>query len=103
MDELRGVGEDFGAKLREARANAGLTQEALADLTGMSRGAISPLERGEHMPRLDTLLKLAGALEVEPSALIADYRYRPPKHGRPTAGSFHRFNRDRGDGSDGQG
>jgi transcriptional regulator with XRE-family HTH domain len=91
VDELSGVARDFGDKMREAREKAGLTQEALADLTGMSRGAISPLERGEHLPRLDTLLKLAGALGVEPSSLIADYRWRPAADQERAAGAFKRI------------
>jgi transcriptional regulator with XRE-family HTH domain len=90
VDDLSAaVARDFGAKLRQAREGAGLTQEALADLSGISRTAISPLERGQHMPRLDTLIKLAGALGTEPCELIADYRWHPPTQG-PALGRFQR-------------
>ena len=88
MDDLSAaVARDFGAKLRKARQASGLSQEALADLSGMTRTAISPLERGDHMPRLDTVIKLAGALGKEPCELIADYRWHPPTRG-PAAGRF---------------
>lgn len=91
MDDLgRAVAADFGAKLRAAREKAGLTQEALADLCGLHRTVISPLERGEHMPRLDTLLRLSGALGVEPCSLVSDYRWEPVASDRRVAGSFKR-------------
>lgn len=90
MDDLSAaVAQDFGAKVRKAREAAGLSQEALADLSGMSRTVISPLERGGHMPRLDTVIKLAGALGLEPCQLMTDYRWHPPTQG-PVVGRFRR-------------
>ncbi len=53
----------------------------------MTRTAIGPLERGNHMPRLDTVIKLAGALGMEPCELMADYRWHPPTQG-PAVGRF---------------
>lgn len=82
------VAKGFGAKLRKAREDAGLTQEELAYLGGISRTVISPLELGQHAPRLDTLIKLAGALGVEPCQLIADVRWTPPPAQGPSGGSF---------------
>ncbi len=62
-DEAR----SFGALLRRLRLNAGLTQEALAERTGLSAKAISDLERDPaRQPRLTTVSLLADALQVEP-------------------------------------
>jgi transcriptional regulator with XRE-family HTH domain len=72
------VARGFGAKLLVARENAKLTQEALGHLSSVHRTEISQLELGKHIPRLDTLIKLAGALGVEPCELVADVRWTPP-------------------------
>ncbi len=55
----------FGALLRQHRILAGFTQEALAERAGLSRRAISDLERGvNHTPRPGTLDLLAQALQL---------------------------------------
>jgi predicted ATPase/DNA-binding XRE family transcriptional regulator len=65
----------FGAKLRELRITAGLTQEELAERTGLSVRGISDLERGARIrPHFDTVRLLADALELAPAdraALLA--------------------------------
>ena len=53
----------FGARLRRARLDAGLTQEALAERAALSARAVSDLERGRNRaPRPDTLRLLTAAL-----------------------------------------
>jgi DNA-binding XRE family transcriptional regulator len=47
------------------RADHGLTQTALGRLLGMSQPAIARLETGDHLPTLETLLKLTGRLGLE--------------------------------------
>src|SRR5215213_798799 len=47
------------------RADHGLTQTALARLLGMSLPAIARLESGDHLPTLQTLMRLAEALDLE--------------------------------------
>lgn len=55
----------FGVLLRRYRAAAGLTQEELAERTGLSVRGISDLERGTRtQPRLATIHRLAGALQL---------------------------------------
>jgi transcriptional regulator with XRE-family HTH domain len=54
------------------RAWAGMTQEELAEASGVSRGTISRLEAGAQEPRPSTARKLAETLGVEPQDL-ADY------------------------------
>ncbi|HEY8303147.1 MAG TPA: helix-turn-helix transcriptional regulator [Solirubrobacteraceae bacterium] len=69
-----GVAEEpaarLGANLRAARLQAGLSQEALGYEAVVDRAAISVYERGGRGPNLRTVLKLARALGVHPSALL---------------------------------
>ena len=65
-----GSGVAFGLVLRELRSAADLSQERLADATGLDRTFISMLERGLRQPSLSTLLALSEALQV-PLATIA--------------------------------
>jgi DNA-binding XRE family transcriptional regulator len=54
------------------RDDAGISQEVLAQDAKLDRAAISIIERGTRAANLRTVLKLAWALEVPPSALLAD-------------------------------
>src|SRR3712207_1946926 len=55
----------FGARLRQLREAAGLTQEELAGRAGLTRNAISALERGERRrPYPHTVRVLADALDL---------------------------------------
>lgn len=56
----------FGQALRQFRIAAGLSQEALAERSGVSARGISDLERGERkVPRLETVRLLAEALNLD--------------------------------------
>ena len=57
-------------KLRSVRERLFVTQEELAERTGMSRATISRIESGQQRPRISTVRKLAEALGVLPEALI---------------------------------
>jgi transcriptional regulator with XRE-family HTH domain len=81
------IAEAFGQKLSAARRNAELTQEDLAELSGLHRTQIGHLEAGKSLPFLDTLLKLAGALGVEAAELLPAFRWDPPSP-RPRSGRF---------------
>lgn len=61
----------FGARLRELRTGAGLTQRELAKRSGTSSAAISNFEAGNNAPTLGTLMRLAGALGCNLSELVA--------------------------------
>src|SRR5215469_14904240 len=73
-------GTSFGDLLRAYRAEARLTQEALAARAGLSPDAVGMLERGvRHQPRRSTVELLADALRLTPprrEALIASARSR---------------------------
>jgi transcriptional regulator with XRE-family HTH domain len=63
----------LGEKLKDARRRAVLTQEQLAEKSGVGVATIIRLERGQvEEPRVSTLRKLAGALEVDARELIGD-------------------------------
>ena len=72
----------FGGLLRQLRAEAGLTQDELAEAAAVSQRAISDLERGINATaRKDTALLLAGALGLDGQArevFIAAARGREP-------------------------
>ena len=80
------VGKAFGAKLLAARERAELTQEQLGDLSTVNAAQISQLERGNYTPRLDTILKLAGGLNIEPCELLGNLRFKPPAIGPKKGG-----------------
>jgi transcriptional regulator with XRE-family HTH domain len=54
-----------------------MSQETLEDRAEVHRTAIGHLERGERTARIDTLIKLAGSLEVEVVDLLAGLKWRP--------------------------
>jgi transcriptional regulator with XRE-family HTH domain len=54
----------FGKTVRSLRSRIGLAQENLALESGVNRGYMGGLERGEHSPTLETVLKLLGPLHV---------------------------------------
>lgn len=60
----------FGQKLRVCRASVGISQEELGFRASLHRTEIGLLERGLREPRLDTIAKLAGALEVTLAELL---------------------------------
>jgi transcriptional regulator with XRE-family HTH domain len=62
----------LGEAIRTRRGEIdGLSQEGLADLAGMHRTYVSEIERGLRNPSFRNLFKLAKALEVPLSELVA--------------------------------
>jgi predicted ATPase len=59
----------FGALLRRHRFAAGLSQEALAERSGLGARTIQDLERGIARPRRETVRRLVGALATSPEAV----------------------------------
>lgn len=69
------VSEAFARLLKEERQRVGVSQEALADMSGLSRSEVSVLERGKVTPRIDTLLALETALEIHGGKLLPAMRH----------------------------
>lgn len=66
-------------RVADRRKQLGLSQADLADLTGTTQSAIARLEAGGRPPRIDTLLRIAEALDCE---LVVDLRPRTePRRG----------------------
>ena len=79
MDVLERFGENL-LRVRQARK---LSQESLAELAGIQRTQITLIERGRREPRVLTLLRLAGALEVDVSVLLEGVAWKPGGPGHP--------------------
>jgi transcriptional regulator with XRE-family HTH domain len=66
---------DFGRYLQRARHLAGLTQDQLAELAGLSARCISDLERGINAsPRASTVGRISAALQLDPAQRAAMIR-----------------------------
>lgn len=86
-----GIAAIFGDNLARCREKVGLSQEELGIRASLHRTEISQLERGLRVARIDTLVKLAGALGVPPAELIEGIDWTPAS---VTAGSFSLGGRD---------
>lgn len=71
--------EDLARLLRQLRTERGLSQMALADRAGLSRNFVAQIERGESLPTVATLRRLATALGITSSELLGE--------GPPAAGA----------------
>lgn len=60
----------FGTSLRQLRLKAGLSQEVLADKSGLDRSYLGAIERGEHNVALLNILRISHALDLSPSVLL---------------------------------
>jgi transcriptional regulator with XRE-family HTH domain len=62
----------LGAEVRAKRTAIGLSQEALADASGVERSHMGKIERGERNVTFLNIVRIAGALEIELSKLMKD-------------------------------
>jgi len=76
----------FGDAVRAARTEDGVAQETLAHLAGIERSHMGKIERGEHMPTLILILKIAralgrsaGELMLETEARLSNEWHQPPR------------------------
>lgn len=84
-DQVLAVAERFGDNLRRVRKREDLSQERLARLASLHRTEIGMLEHGERSCRIDTLIRLAGAMAVAPAELLDGIDWIP---GPETTGTF---------------
>lgn len=63
----------FGDRVRALRNDRGLSQEKLAELSGLHRTYVSSVERGERNIALDNIHELAAALDVPVTELFVTH------------------------------
>ena len=66
------LAQAFGAAVRALRTERGIAQESLAHLAGIERSHMGKVERGEHMPTLALIFKIASALECSTAVLMSE-------------------------------
>jgi transcriptional regulator with XRE-family HTH domain len=86
-DGTHAVAERFGDNLRRIRRREGISQEELAVRASLHRTEIGKLENTERVPRIDTLIRLAGAMAVPPGELLHGIAWVP----RPGPGGAFAF------------
>lgn len=60
----------FGERVRERRLELGLSQEAAAVRCGIHWTQLGKVERGQRSLRLETIVKIAAGLDVDPGELV---------------------------------
>lgn len=72
-DEKNNILKSIGQRIQKCRSDKKLTQEQLAEMTGISQKHISRLERGIHAPHFDMIIRIAKALDVSTDAFVEDF------------------------------
>lgn len=70
--------KDIGEKIRLLRKHAGMSQERLAEMVGVSFQQIQKYENGSTMLNTEKLQKVANALKVPASAFFEEDTYEKP-------------------------
>jgi transcriptional regulator with XRE-family HTH domain len=71
------IAAQFGDNLIRARKSADMSQDELSVRASVHRTEISQLERGLRIARIDTLVKISGSLEIDPSDLLVGMVWSP--------------------------
>jgi transcriptional regulator with XRE-family HTH domain len=85
MAAINDFARHFGLNLARCRRRAKLSQEELGVRASLHRTAVGQLERGERIPRTDTVVKLSGSLGINPQVLLDGLNWTP---GGTVLGSF---------------
>ena len=73
----------LGEKLQKLRARAGLSQDRLAELLGVSRQAVSKWERNEAMPEAEKIVRISRQFGVSTDYLLLEELEEPETAGVP--------------------
>lgn len=71
------ISSEFGQVVRDLREKRGLSQEELADRSGLHRNAVGLIERGQRIPSVETLFALSYGLGIKASTLVAKLEANP--------------------------
>ncbi|MEV4966640.1 helix-turn-helix transcriptional regulator [Streptomyces sp. NPDC024062] len=75
--ELLAYRRHVSDQLRDARSRANLTQQALAERAGVEKQTVSLIENGHSSPLLETVWRLARALDVPVADLVREHAEPP--------------------------
>lgn len=67
---MRDIQKTFGQTIRDRRQRLRISQEDLAELSGLDRTYIGGIERGERNPSLKNIARIAAALRVDVAELF---------------------------------
>jgi len=76
MNENPELMRAFGDVIQEKRKKLGLSQERLSLAAGLDRTFVWKVEQGKRNPSLESLFKIAAALEIEPDELVRAVKER---------------------------
>jgi XRE family transcriptional regulator, regulator of sulfur utilization len=65
------LAQAFGVAVRALRTERRITQESLAHLAGVERSHMGKVERGQHMPTLALIFKIANALSCSTAVVMS--------------------------------
>lgn len=66
------IDKRIGKRVKQARERLGITQEDLAEKTGLTTNYISTVERGMSFPRCEKLIILLNCLETSADSIFCD-------------------------------
>ena len=67
---IQDINKKIGIRIKIERFNRKISQETLAEKSGLNRTTIGYVERGEISPTIETLYKIATALDIELHDLV---------------------------------
>ena len=82
-DEVMVSAALVGQVIQSYRLRKGMSQEVLSGLAGLDRTHYSKIERGLRSPTLDTLFKIAQALDIPPSDIVRQIEQQIAEYPEP--------------------
>lgn len=79
MVKLKNFYKLLGERVEAERKKLGLNQEELAEKAGITGNFLGHIERGTKKASVDTIKKLADALEIPVGNLFGEVKYKPKK------------------------
>lgn len=64
--------KSIGRNIRAYRESEKITRDTFAEMTDLSVSYVSALERGEKLPKLETFIRIANALQISSDILLSD-------------------------------
>lgn len=71
------IAEKFGQRIRSLRKERGMSQERLAEKSGLHNTYIGQIERGEKNPSLESIEKLSKGLDISVAELFETFAEKP--------------------------